>query len=108
VSHWLTWQPSQKFQEETPGYEPTKPTELGFEGFDGSVPKESPIIRAPKPASEKPEGGCPYPLPVGVKLLSYAPKNPPVAVTVCSVVTDVPKFIQYALGELDARLHHPV
>jgi hypothetical protein len=108
VSHWLTWQPSQKFQEETPGYEPTKPTELGFEGFDGSVPKESPIIRAPKPASEKPEGGCPYPLPVGVKLLSYAPKNPPVAVTVCSVVTDVPKFIQHALGELDARLHHPV
>jgi hypothetical protein len=31
-----------------------------------------------------------------------------VAVTVCSVVTDVPRFIQHALAELDARLHRPV
>jgi hypothetical protein len=31
-----------------------------------------------------------------------------VAVTVCSVVTDVPKFIRHALDELNARLHFPV
>jgi len=31
-----------------------------------------------------------------------------VAVTVCSVVTDVDKFIRRALAELDARLHCPV
>ena len=29
------------------------------------------------------------------------------AVTVCSIVEDVPKFIRYALAELDARLHNP-
>lgn len=41
-------------------------------------------------------------------MVRYEPKAPPVAVTVCSVVTDVEKFIQHALAELDARLHHPV
>lgn len=51
---------------------------------------------------------CPYDLPVGVRLLGYAPKSPPVALTVCSVVTNVPMFIQRALQELDARLHHPI
>jgi predicted small lipoprotein YifL len=43
-----------------------------------------------------------------VSLIRYAPKTPPVAVTVCSVVTDIPKFIEHALAELAARLHHPV
>ena len=52
--------------------------------------------------------GCPYTLPEGVTLLSFTRKDPPVAVTVCSVVTDIPKFIGHALEELDARLHHPV
>ena len=51
---------------------------------------------------------CPYTLPDGVKVIRYTPKSPPVAVTVCSVVTDIPKFIRHALAELDARLHHPV
>lgn len=108
-SRWLNWTPGQPpIMQTSPGMEPSKPSKFICDGFDGSVPKESPIIRAPKPASEKPEGGCPYQLPVGVKLLAYSPKAPPVAVTVCSVVTDVPKFIQHALEELDARLHHPV
>lgn len=30
------------------------------------------------------------------------------AVTVCSVVADLDKFMRHALGELEARLHHPV
>ncbi len=47
-------------------------------------------------------------LPPGVRLMSYQPKEPPVAITVCSVVTDVPKFIEHCLAELSARLHSPV
>jgi hypothetical protein len=47
-------------------------------------------------------------LPEGVKLLRYEKKSPPVAVTVLSVINDVPKFIRHALAELDARLHHPI
>jgi hypothetical protein len=58
--------------------------------------------------SIKTPGACPYVLPEGVKLLRYERKSPPVAVTVCSVVNDPPKFIRHALQELDARLHHPV
>ena len=60
------------------------------------------------PKVSKPPAACPYTLPEGVKLLRYERKTPPVAVTVCSVVNDVPKFIRHALAELNARLHHPV
>jgi hypothetical protein len=60
----------------------------------------------PEPTAKPAE--CPYTLPEGVKLVQFTRKAPPVAVTVCSVVTDIPKFVRHALAELDARLHHPV
>lgn len=108
-SRWLNWTPGQPtIMRTSTGTEPSKASKSIFDGFDGSVSEEGPTIHAPEPASEKPEGGCPYQLPAGVRLVRYEPKAPPVAVTVCSVVTDVPKFIQHALEELDARLHHPV
>ncbi len=50
---------------------------------------------------------CP-PLPRGVRLVRYSPKSPPVAVDVCSIVTNVERFIMSHLWELDARLHNPV
>jgi hypothetical protein len=59
------------------------------------------------PASMTAAPSCP-PLPPGVRLISYNPKSPPVAIDVCSVVTDVEKFIRAELGELNARLHSPV
>ena len=45
-------------------------------------------------------------MPVGVSLIKYSPKGPPIAITTCSIVTDPEKFIRHTLGELDARLHH--
>jgi hypothetical protein len=73
---------------------------------------ETPRTLANPPATDSttatPVSACPYALPEGIKLLRYEPKAPPVAVTVCSVVNDVPKFIRHALGELDARLRHPL
>ena len=72
---------------------------------------------APPPVAEFEPGSAeglvkapaqPPPLPLGVRLVSYKPKAPPVAVTVCSVVTDVPKFIEHWLAELAARLHAPI
>ena len=40
-------------------------------------------------------------MPSGVKLLRYEPKKPPVAIDVCTIVTDVSKFIQRELRDLD-------
>lgn len=68
---------------------------------------KSQIIRGTKLIPAQPSEGCPYPLPKGCKLVRFEKKFPPVAVTVCSVVTDIEKFIRHALSELDARLHHP-
>ncbi|HLI30090.1 MAG TPA: hypothetical protein VKV79_03190 [Terriglobia bacterium] len=109
ASRWLNWTPGQgEIIETSPKMEPTKPSKLSFVGFDGSVSGENPIIQRLEPAGADPKPDCPYPLPEGVALVRYTPKDPPVAVTVCSVVTDVPKFIRHALGELDARLHSPI
>jgi len=128
-SRWLNWTPNQRLIMETlPESEPTKPSKMNFVGFDGSASKETSITGepgtpptpvpgetqtiadSPGTAPTKPTKllACPYDLPAGVRLLGYAQKRYPVAVTVCSVVTDVPKFIRRALGELDARLHNPI
>ena len=50
---------------------------------------------------------CPA-LPEGVRLVRYAPKHPPVAISVCSIVVDVDKFITDCLEELQARLRSPI
>ena len=128
-SRWLNWTPhGSQIIETSPGMEPSKPSKMNFEGFDGSGSRESPIIGHPEtpPASvpsdtqimaayagtapTKPTklSPCPYDLPAGIRLLGYTQKRPPVVVTVCSVVTDPDKFIRHALAELDARLHHPI
>ena len=49
---------------------------------------------------------CP-PFPPGVRLVSYAPKTPPVAVARVSIVTDVDKFIRVYLRDLSQRLPCP-
>jgi len=127
VSRWRNWKPGQpQIIETSPKPEPTKPSELSFVGFEGSVSGENQIIRPADPLLASPAVSasqplrraskplasravpCPYALPEGVKLVRYTRKEPPVVVTVCSVVEDVPKFVQHALDELDARLHHPV
>ena len=46
-------------------------------------------------------------MPSGVKLLRYEPKKLPVAIDVCTIVTDVSKFIQRELRDLDSRLNLP-
>ncbi len=50
----------------------------------------------------------PPPLPLGVRLVSYAPKKPPIGIESWSVVTDVETFIRTTLADLDARLNNPV
>jgi hypothetical protein len=39
-------------------------------------------------------------MPKGVRLVQWPPKVPPVAIESCSVVTDVPQFIQTTLGHI--------
>jgi hypothetical protein len=109
LSRWLNWTPRQPEMIETPPEtELTKPTKPSFVSFGGPVSQEKEIIRDAKSDAEHLSDGCPYTLPAGVRLARYTAKNPPVALMVCSVVTDVPKFIRHALAELEARLHHPV
>jgi hypothetical protein len=69
------------------------------DGADVADPLEGLAVRA--------SSICP-PLPKGVRLLRYAPKEPPVVVSLVSVVNDMDKFIRHYLVELDARLHSPV
>ena len=45
---------------------------------------------------------------MGVRLVSYTPKRPPVGIESWSVVTDVETFIRTTLADLDARLNNPV
>ena len=49
---------------------------------------------------------CPS-MPSGVRLVSWEPMAAPVRLDVCSVVFDVPKFIESELRALDSRLNNP-
>lgn len=53
--------------------------------------------------------GHPLPpaLPKCVRLVSYFPLEPPVAVEQCSIVTNVDLFIRSSLADLEDRLNHP-
>ena len=105
ASRWLNWTPSQpQIIEASPKTQPTKPSKPGFVGFEGSTSREKAVIRDSPSATP----GCPYRLPAGVRLARYTRKNPPVVIAVCSVVTDVDKFIRHALAQLNVRLHNPV
>lgn len=44
------------------------------------------------------------PMPPGISLVKWEPKEPPVAIVHMGVVTDVPKFVAATLRELEARL----
>jgi hypothetical protein len=50
------------------------------------------------------EGGTPQPMPPGVRLLKWEPKNPPIAIVRMGIVSNVPKFIAATLLQLQARL----
>jgi len=50
------------------------------------------------------EGGNPPPMPPGVRLLKWEPRNPPIAIVRMGIVTNVDKFIAATLRELRARL----
>jgi hypothetical protein len=44
------------------------------------------------------------PMPLGVRLIKWEPKNAPIAIVRIGIVTNVPKFIDATLLELKARL----
>ena len=46
-------------------------------------------------------------MPKGVRLIRWEPKTAPVAIDVCSVVVDVPRFIEGELHALESRLNNP-
>ena len=47
-------------------------------------------------------------MPEGVRLIRWEPMAAPVRLDVCSVVFDVPKFIESELRALDSRLNNPL
>jgi hypothetical protein len=50
------------------------------------------------------EGETSPPMPRGVRLLKWEPKNPPIAIVRLGIVSNVPKFIAATLLQLQARL----
>ncbi len=72
-----------------------------FDGLESRLDGERDQVRGVRAPAE-----CP-PLPAGVKLVRYCPKDPPVAIAPISIVTDVDKFIRSYLRDLRFRLEHP-
>jgi hypothetical protein len=74
--------------------------------LDGTDTQEPRVIEktAISPVSKVP--GVPT-MPKGVRLIGWEPRPAPVAIDVCSVVVDVPKFIESELRALDSRLNNP-
>jgi hypothetical protein len=68
--------------------------------------KASPSPPASPLLSFDPQGILPA-MPQGVRLVRWEPKAAPVAIDVCSVVVDVPRFIESELRALDSRLNSP-
>jgi hypothetical protein len=101
LNRWLNWTPGEnEIIQGASRIGLTKLTKPDYVSFVSAIQGEAKIIRGPE--------ACPYPLPGGVRLVRYTPKTPPIMLTVCSVVTEVDRFIRQALGELAARLHHPL
>jgi hypothetical protein len=50
------------------------------------------------------EGSTPPPMPDGVRLLRWKPKNPPIAIVHIGIVNDVDKFVGATVRQLRARL----
>jgi hypothetical protein len=50
------------------------------------------------------EGGTPPPMPPGVRLLKWQPKDPPIAIVHMGIVSNVDKFVAATLLQLRARL----
>jgi len=98
ATRWLNWKPDQpQITESSHKTKPAKPPKPSFAGFDGSVSRDKQIIDRGPSVLTKNTPTTTYPLPKGVTLVRFTPKTAPVAITVCSVVNDVPKFIQHAL-----------
>lgn len=145
ANKWLEWTPDRDETIATSGSPaPPRPSELGFDGFEGEPSEHSPIIQghgeAPQPGEDsiakmgnpvpskpsEPSTGPALPLvlaldgvpgpkeplacpaiPKGIRLIRWEPKPVPVAIDVCSVVVDLPKFIESELRALDSRLNNP-
>lgn len=50
------------------------------------------------------EEETPPPMPIGVRLIRWEPKNPPIAIVRIGIVSNVPKFVGATLLQLQARL----
>lgn len=97
-SKWLHWQPNVRIIEKPGQSEPTKPSKPSSVGFEGSRSRGFSIKREPSVQT----------LPRGLRLVRYEPKQPPICIESYAVVSDVEKFIEAELRELDARLHNPI
>jgi hypothetical protein len=101
-NRWLEWKPtSETF--DTPG---TGENPIIYHPETRNDAQEARVIEKTQipPVSKVPEVPL---MPNGVRLIRWEPRQAPVAIDVCSVVVDVPKFIKSELGALDSRLNNP-
>jgi hypothetical protein len=126
-SKWLDWTPDRdEIMPESSTREPSKPSEKGFDGFEGPPPGLFPIIQDhkdyaepwadaigkvgeahPSKPSEPPTNAMPLAcpaMPEGIRLVCWDPKPAPIALTKVEIVNDVPRFVSVTLLELKAAL----
>lgn len=107
ASRWLNWTPGQpQIIDASRKIEPAKPSKLSFVGSEGVVSGDKQIIRESQLTPDR-AARCPYALPEGVRLVRYTPKNPPIAVTVCSVVTAPYKVHPHRPGRTERAASSP-
>lgn len=101
-SKWMDWKPtSDTFETPYIGENPIIHASEGRnDGREPRIIEKTPIPPVSK-VSEVP------PMPEGVHLVRWEPKAAPVGIDVCSVVVDVPKFIETELRDLNSRLNFP-
>jgi hypothetical protein len=110
-SRWMDWQPKPRIMAPLAPDKPSKPSKPRFEGFVGSPKAEISIIRGQLPEQvvslDDTTGAAISAMPPGVRLIDWKPKEPPVAIETCAVVTDSGLFARTTFEQLGVALANP-
>ncbi len=109
-SRWLDWQPTRRIMADQSTQEPTKPSKPSFAGFVGGPAAEISIkddVPEPVLAVVDDAGRLIPPMPPGVHLVEWKPKEPPIAIETCAVVINSARFAKSTLEQLRIALIEP-
>jgi hypothetical protein len=107
----MDWQPKSPITSAAARKEPTKPSERGSVGFEGSLESRTPFERDSSPQQDCRRVRTPsreiHAIPKGVRIIEWKLKDPPVAIETCAVVTHPSLFAESTLRQLHTALANP-